>query len=432
MPIFDGLEQRDEPITNFRINSPNPKRLVLRNNKDRYKIVDDENETINSNKSRTDNDNSLFDDFECINSTTAASTRIAKNNSVTLSFTSDNASPTKKKLNLSKNNTWQVTSTGTPGLNVDNENVENNPDQYEDAEQFLEASDQPEDISFEMMQKDIDTSKNNSVIDDLNLQSENYSKEAHPTGIILTRPEYYTKPTLDELVKYIAEDGSCIVKGFTIGRIGYGNVRFSEAFDVSNLNLDELVHFRDKEINIYPDESKKPALGQGLNRKAQVTLDKVWPYNKKLKAVVRDIDVLVKMDYADRLRRLCEKQNTRFVEYRPDTGSWVFKVEHFSKYGHRDSDDSDADEPNGNQKEKIVSPNEEDKTLAKPVSQTGLVASRVKPVEVTYGADNANMNTDNLDLYNQDSFSQTDASIMIPKYSLMKSTFFQDSQDKGI
>lgn len=148
-------------------------------------------------------------------------------------------------------------------------------------------------------------------------------------------------PSLDELIKFISEDGTCVVKGFTVGRVGYGSVYFPDAFDVSNLNLDEFVYFRHKEINIYPDDSKKPPLGQGLNRKAQVTLDKVWPMDKKAKQVVSDVNSLTKMDYAGRLRRLCEKQNTRFVEYRPDTGSWVFKVEHFSKYGHRDSDEED-------------------------------------------------------------------------------------------
>ncbi|KAG7306759.1 hypothetical protein JYU34_008192 [Plutella xylostella] len=47
------------------------------------------------------------------------------------------------------------------------------------------------------------------------------------------------------------------------------------------------------------------------------------------------------MDYEGKLRRVCEKHNTKFIEYRPATGSWVFRVEHFSKYGITDSDEED-------------------------------------------------------------------------------------------
>lgn len=167
--------------------------------------------------------------------------------------------------------------------------------------------------------------------------------DAHPTGIILTKPEYYTKPSLDVLTNYISEDGSCMVKGFAVGRLGYGNVRFSDTFDVSGLNLDELVIFRDREITVYPDDSIKPPVGQGLNRKAQVTLDRVWPYQKSEKRIIKDVDELMALDYTEHLRSLCEKQGTRFVDYRPDTGSWVFKVDHFSKFGARESD-SDSEE----------------------------------------------------------------------------------------
>lgn len=51
---------------------------------------------------------------------------------------------------------------------------------------------------------------------------------------------YYTIPSLNELIDYIGEDGSCKVPNFTIGRNGYGNVYFDVEIDVAGLNLDEL------------------------------------------------------------------------------------------------------------------------------------------------------------------------------------------------
>lgn len=165
--------------------------------------------------------------------------------------------------------------------------------------------------------------------------------EPHPTGITLTRPGYYTIPSLDKLVDYIREDGSCVAPDFTIGRKGYGNVYFGEPIDVAGLNLDELVHFRHKEVIIYPDDENKPPLGTGLNRKAQITLDQVWPHDKTLHEPIKDRDRLEAMNYESKLRAACDKNDTRFVEYRPESGSWVFKVDHFSKYGLSDSDDDD-------------------------------------------------------------------------------------------
>jgi hypothetical protein len=78
-----------------------------------------------------------------------------------------------------------------------------------------------------------------------------------------------------------------------------------------------------------------------LNRKAQVTLDRVWPHDKTCHQPITDPKRLIEMDYEGKLRRVSAKHDTRFLEYRPETGSWVFKVDHFSKYGLSDSDDDD-------------------------------------------------------------------------------------------
>lgn len=158
---------------------------------------------------------------------------------------------------------------------------------------------------------------------------------------------------MDDLKSYLAEDGSCIVPNFTVGREGYGNVYFGKEMDVAGLNLDEIVHFRDKQIIIYPDDNNKPPIGQGLNRDAQVTLDQVWPLDKCTHERIKDPQRLAEMDWDGKLRRVCDKNETRFVEYRPETGSWVFRVKHFSKYGLNDSDEED-DAPSDAKKAKIA------------------------------------------------------------------------------
>jgi len=189
-------------------------------------------------------------------------------------------------------------------------------------------------------------SNNSSTTSDDSLEADEPAavlegQDSHPTGIVLHRVGYYTIPSLDELVCHMRDDGSCVVDNFTVGREGYGNVFFPDSFDVADLNLDEIVHFRHKEVMLYPDDDKKPPVGFGLNRRAQVTLDRVWPLDKTTHTPVTDTERLKQMDYEGKLRRVCAKLHTRFLEYRPQTGSWVFKVDHFSKYGLSDSDEED-------------------------------------------------------------------------------------------
>ncbi|GJQ66762.1 hypothetical protein Trydic_g18415, partial [Trypoxylus dichotomus] len=151
-------------------------------------------------------------------------------------------------------------------------------------------------------------------------------------GITLNRRGYYTIPPLKELAKLKREYGQVFVKGFTVGRIGYGNVCFPDRFDVANFNLDQIVHFQYREVVIYPDESIKPPVGQGLNRRAQVTIDSVYPKERHSRKLITDNTSLQTMDFVGNLKNLCRKNGTKFIDYKPETGSWVFMVEHFSKY----------------------------------------------------------------------------------------------------
>ncbi|XP_066444628.1 nuclear pore complex protein Nup98-Nup96 isoform X2 [Eleutherodactylus coqui] len=165
----------------------------------------------------------------------------------------------------------------------------------------------------------------------------------HPAGIVLTREGYYTIPSMEELAKMIDEEGRCIVDGFTIGRRGYGSIYFEGLVDLSNLNLDEIVHIRNKEVIVYTDDGNKPPVGEGLNRPAEVTLNEVWPIDKTTRALIKSPERLEEMNYKNKLEAASRKQGAQFKEYRPETGSWVFKVKHFSKYGLQDSDDEEED-----------------------------------------------------------------------------------------
>jgi nuclear pore complex protein Nup98-Nup96 len=66
-----------------------------------------------------------------------------------------------------------------------------------------------------------------------------------------------------------------------------------------NLHADAIVVFRHKEVTVYPDESTKPPVGQGLNRHAEITLERVWPVDKATRKIVADVATLSRMQVSD-------------------------------------------------------------------------------------------------------------------------------------
>ncbi|XP_039601644.1 nuclear pore complex protein Nup98-Nup96 isoform X1 [Polypterus senegalus] len=192
----------------------------------------------------------------------------------------------------------------------------------------------------------LEVSSEDASLGDDSLQEEreeefDCNRPPHPAGIVLNRVGYYTIPSMDELARMTNENGECIVENFTIGRKGYGSVYFPGRINLTNLNLDDIVHFRRKEVIVYPDDNLKPTVGEELNRAAEVTLDGVWPTDKTTRTQITSPERLLQMNFEGRLEKSCLDQGAQFLEYRPETGSWVFQVPHFSKYGLKSADGED-------------------------------------------------------------------------------------------
>ena len=81
-----------------------------------------------------------------------------------------------------------------------------------------------------------------------------------------------------------------------------------------------------KEVAVYPDDRGKPPVGQGLNKKAIVKLERNWPVDKSTREVVQDLDRLERMGYAEKLRKSTTKIGATFLDYVPETGTCVFEV----------------------------------------------------------------------------------------------------------
>jgi len=160
----------------------------------------------------------------------------------------------------------------------------------------------------------------------------------------LRHSDYYTEPRIQELAaKERAEPGFCRrVKDFVVGRHGYGSIKFLGETDVRRLDLESLIQFNNREVIVYMDDSKKPPIGQGLNKPAEVTLLNIKCYDKKTGNQIIDGPRIEK--YKEMLKKKADEQGAEFLSYDPVKGEWKFRVNHFSKYMLCDEDQEDSDE----------------------------------------------------------------------------------------
>lgn len=143
--------------------------------------------------------------------------------------------------------------------------------------------------------------------------------------------KYWTIPSISTILS--AQD-VCAIPNFILGRKGYGEVRFTDPVDLSQvpsipLIPGSIVVFDLDFCAVYPDEAMKPPVGSGLNVPAIITLEKCWAVSSETRRPIFDIEDPRFIAYVERLKR---QPGTEFIDYIVDTGSWVFKVKNFSSY----------------------------------------------------------------------------------------------------
>ncbi|KAL9020884.1 MAG: hypothetical protein Q9185_001847 [Variospora sp. 1 TL-2023] len=147
---------------------------------------------------------------------------------------------------------------------------------------------------------------------------------------------YYMVPSHEEIVR-MSSDQKKRVHDFRVGRENCGYVVFDQPVDLTTVPLDqifgEIAQIELRSVTVYPDAKHKPARGKGLNVPSTIYLANSWPRNRFDKSGPR---------FQKHVQRLERVQGTEFVRYEKDTGTWVFRVQHFSTYA-LDYDDDEGD-----------------------------------------------------------------------------------------
>lgn len=140
---------------------------------------------------------------------------------------------------------------------------------------------------------------------------------------VLTKEGFYTKPSMAELASRSMKELQ-FIENFTVGRKGYGEIKWSDPVDVRGLDLDLVVDIQKGEIAVYPDR-----LADQLDAPATVTLEGMFKKDKRSGTPTTDKQATAK--YARKLESFCENNNLRFKEYNPESGRWSFEVEGFAE-----------------------------------------------------------------------------------------------------
>ncbi|CDW76976.1 subunit of the nuclear pore complex that is localized to both sides of the pore [Stylonychia lemnae] len=162
---------------------------------------------------------------------------------------------------------------------------------------------------------------------------EDDSNQLIPKQMIPRTPKagYQTQPEFLEIARMTLRQARN-VKNFKIFN-EFGSIQFDGETDITEVNLETTVAIMQGRVEVYMDDDKttvKPEVGLKLNKPALITL-----YNMdilKKKTIQEKVDVY---------KKGCEKQGSMFISYDSNKKILVMKVQHFTKYGFDDDEESE-------------------------------------------------------------------------------------------
>lgn len=153
--------------------------------------------------------------------------------------------------------------------------------------------------------------------------------------------EYWISPSMEEL-KSMNRTQLQSVENFSVGREGVGSVHFIPPVDLTRTDLDnflnKIVVLETRSATVYPEGTRKPPRGKELNVPTKIVLENSWP---RLDMSQNTPDK-VERQLVKHVRRLKKVKEVTFLDYDAETGTWTFRVEHFTTYGlNYDSEDDE-------------------------------------------------------------------------------------------
>ena len=143
---------------------------------------------------------------------------------------------------------------------------------------------------------------------------------------ILTKSGYYTVPSL-KCLQMMTSTELAAVSGFEIHHHGFGCVKWLQAVDIRDVDLDLVVDISHSHVRVYQHDDgsemiDEPPIGEKLNCRAEVTL--------KLRTHL-NTSRAKKEEFAEKVRGMTSEWDfAEFISYNIETGTWVFQVQHFS------------------------------------------------------------------------------------------------------